>query len=349
MQSVVEVFGFVAARKGVVRRMVGAGLPAFLLLLGLLASQEAAGASRQTLYQRAVEASVEVLLDGRHNGSGFFVNATGTVVTAAHLFTRSNATVEVLSPRLGRLGCVLVARDVGHDVALLQTVPPLRQAPYLPLAARRPVVGEELMQLGAPIFRQGLWQPGTVAKDQPGFEFYGPRLGYVEVIYLAAMMQGGTSGGPWLDARGRVVGVQSGSLSLENRPMGMAYLSSVEAVQALLKTRRDAATPDAGLGVDQPWEMDPGYLKQLPPQSTGLVVSVLRTNGPAARAGVQVRDYLLAVDERPLFRIPDLLRYLRSREPGQTLSLRAWRPSNQTTQNFVLTLECAETVVWQRP
>lgn len=306
-------------------------------------------ASRQTLYQQAVDASVEVLLDGRHSGSGFLVNPTGTVVTAAHLFTRSNAALEVLSPKLGRLSCVLVARDLGHDVALLQIHPPLRQAPCLSLAARRPAVGEELMQLGAPIFRQGLWQPGTVAKDSPGYEFYGPRLGYVEVIYLAAMMQGGTSGGPWLDSRGRVVGVQSGSLSLENRPMGMAYLSPVEAVHALLKTRRDAATPDAGLGVDQPWEMDPAYLKQLPPHSTGLVVSVLRTNGPAARAGVQVRDFLLAVDERPLFRIPDLLRHLRSRQPGQTLSLRAWRPANRTTNVFTLTLDCAETVVWQKP
>lgn len=322
---------------------------AFLISLGLPGPLPVGAASRETLYQRAVGASVEVLLDGRHNGSGFFVNATGTIVTAAHLFTRSNAVVEVLSPRFGRLPCLLVARDVGHDVALLQTQPPMRQAPTLPLASRRPGVGEELMQLGAPIFRQALWQPGRVAKDAAGYEFYGPRLGYVEVIYLAAMMQGGTSGGPWLDANGRVVGVQSGSLSLENRPMGMAYLAPVEAVHSLLKTRRDAATPDAGVGVDHPWEMDPSYIKQLPTNSTGLVVSVLRTNGPAARAGLQLRDFLMTAEELPLFRIPDLLQEIRRRQPGDTLRLRVWRPAEKTNLTFTLTLDCAETVVWQRP
>lgn len=309
----------------------------------------AQAAFRETLYQRAVEASVEVLLDGRHNGSGFLVNATGTVVTAAHLFTRSNAVIEVLSPKLGRLPCVLVARDVGHDVALVQIEPPLRKTPFLPLAARRPAVGEELMQLGAPIFRNALWQPGRVSRDDTGFEFYGPRLGYVEIIYLAAMMQGGASGGPWMDAQGRVVGVQSGTLSLENRPMGMAYLAPIEAVHWLLKTRRDATTPDAGLGVDHPWEMDPAYIKQLPTNTTGLVVSVLRTNGPAFKAGIQRRDYLLSVEERPLFRVPDLLREIRRRQPGDTLRLRAWRPAEKTNLTFNLKLDCAETVVWERP
>lgn len=320
-----------------------------LLMLFLIVPQATRGAFLESLYRRAVDASVEVLLDGRHNGSGWFANSTGTVVTAAHLFTRSNATVEILSPRLGRLPCVLVARDVGHDLALLQTTPPLKNAPTLPFATRRPSVGDELMQLGAPIFRHALWQPGRVAKNELGFEFYGPRLGYVEIIYLAAMMQGGTSGGPWLDAKGRVVGLQSGSLSLENRPMGMAYLAPAEAIQTLLKTRRDAATPDAGLGVDHPWEMDPSYIKQLPPLSTGLVISVLRTNGPAARAGLQTRDFLLTVDERPLHRIPDLLRHIRSRRVGDAITLSAWRPTAKTTNTYTLILDCAEKVVWERP
>lgn len=327
--------------------LVGAGVMGLGMLFAGPPAAEAA--SREALYHRAVEASVEVLLDGRHHGSGFLVNATGTVVTAAHLFTRSNAVLEILSPRLGRWPCVLVARDVGHDVAIMQIEPPLRKAPFLPLATRRPKVGEELMQLGAPIFRHALWQPGRVARDDTGFEYYGPRLGYVEIIYLAAMMQGGASGGPWMDAQGRVVGVQSGTLSLENRPMGMAYLSLGEAVHSLLKTRRDAATPEAGLGVDHPWEMDPGYIKLLPTNTTGLVVSVLRTNGPAFKAGIQRRDYLLSVEDRPLFRVPDLLREIRHHQPGETIRLRAWRPAEKTNLTFYLTLDCAESVVWERP
>ena len=55
------------------------------------------------------------------------------------------------------------------------------------------------------------------------------------------MMQAGTSGGPWLDRAGNVVGLQSGVMSLEGKPIGIAFLvpacSHSRAVEDALRRR----------------------------------------------------------------------------------------------------------------
>jgi S1-C subfamily serine protease len=321
-----------------------------LLVLGLAAAPwPAASLAASTLppatekiYHRCEAACVEVLVNGRHSGSGWFARKDGLVVTAAHVLERRDTPIELVSPGRGRLPCSLVAVDLGHDIAILMARSPGGDFPVLGLAASPLRVGDEVLQFGAPLFRPGVLQPGRVARPETMFEFYSDRQVYVEVLHIAAMMQPGTSGGPWLDRAGKVVGLQSGLMSLEGKPLGIAFLVPAGPIQTLLRTLRDAATPDAGFWVDHLWERDSDFLRAFPAGAEGLVVSGVRKGGPAAKTGIQRDDVVVAVEGKKIVRVRELLARIRARRPGEPLKLTLLRAGSTEPFERTLTLDRAE-------
>lgn len=301
----------------------------------------------EKVYQRCQAACVEVLVNGRHSGSGWFARADGLVVTASHLFERRDTDVEVVSPGRGRLACSLLAVDRGHDIALLKTKVSAGDLPVLGLSATPLRVGDEILQFGAPLYRAGVLQPGRVAQPDTSFEFYPDRKGYVEVVHVAAMMQSGTSGGPWLDRAGNVVGFQSGLMSLDGKPVGIAFVVPAAPIRRLLKSLCDAATPDAGFWVDQLWERDAEFLKKFPAGAEGLVVSGMRKDGPAVQAGIQPSDVVISAEGEKLSRIRELLEIIRAKKPGEPLKLTLLRAGSSDPLQRTLTLDRAEADIAQ--
>ena len=296
----------------------------------------------EQLYQQCQAACVEVLVDGHLSGSGWFARADGLVVTAAHMFEGRDADIEVVSLGRGRLACSLLAIDRGHDVALLKTKGAGADFPVLAFASAPLRVGDEILQFGAPLFRAGVLQPGRVARRDTAFEFYSGRDVYVEVVHVAAMMQGGTSGGPWLDQAANVVGLQSGMMSLDGKPVGIAYVVPAGPIRGLLKTLCDAATPDAGFWVDHLWERDGESLKKLPAGTEGLSVSGVRKDGAAAQADIQPGDVVVAAEGKKVVRIRELLEIIRARKPGEQLKLTLLRTGTAEPLPRTLTLQRAE-------
>ncbi len=294
--------------------------------------------STEQIYRHCQAAGVEILVAGRHSGSGWFADANGLLVTAAHIFSRRGSRVEILSPQYGRLPAELVAVNRGNDAAILKVSPRPEGYATLPFAAETPRVGEEIFQFGSPLFRPEVLQAGKVARCDTAFEYDGEAIGYVEIIHVSAMMQSGTSGGPWLNHRGEVVGLQSGVMSLDNKPVGIAYLAPADPIRKLLNTLRDADTPTLGVGVDELWQQPADLLKQLPAGTEGLRIARLRENGPAARAGVQTGDIILEADHHQLSRIGDLLRLIRRLQPGNSMTLKILRSpeTNQIGRTVVL-------------
>jgi S1-C subfamily serine protease len=292
---------------------------------------------------------VEVLVNGHLAGGGWFARSDGVVVTAAHLFDRRDAEVEVVSSGHGRLTCSVLAIDRGHDTALLKTRGSEVDFPVLVFASAPLHVGDEVLQFGAPLFRAGVLQPGRVARMDTVFEFYSGKDVYVEVLHIAATMQGGTSGGPWLDAGGNVVGLQSGMMSMEGKSVGIAYVVPAAPIRALLKTLCDAATPDAGLWVDHLWERDGDSLKQFPAGTEGLLVSGVRKDGPAAQVGIQAGDLVVAAEGKKVIRIRELIEIIRARKAGDQVKLTLLRPGSTEPVQRTLTLDRAEADLAQPP
>jgi S1-C subfamily serine protease len=185
-------------------------------------------------------------------------------------------------------------------------------------------------------------QPGTVARGDTTFEYYADQGGYAEIVHVSATLQPGTSGGAWLDRSGRVVGLQSGVMSVNSAPVGLAFVSPVDALRQLLRSRRHAATPALGFAVEEAWQQDRGFLARFPPATEGLVVKALGVGGPGARAGLQAGDLIAAADGRTLRYPDDFLRWVSRQHPGDTLALKVRRPDNAGFSEVAVTLGRAE-------
>jgi S1-C subfamily serine protease len=201
---------------------------ALVLLLGVAATPSA-GAQELTIPQvvRAAGPSVVFLrtLDaaGRQVtlGSGF-VAPDGRIVTSGHVVA-GGARVEVTGPDGERLGSVafVEAFDRHADLAVLPGVPGLPAG--LAVAETAPEVGEGVVVIGSPEGFANTVSEGIVSAFRT---VDGQRL-----MQISAPISHGSSGGPVLDRRGRVVGV---TVAVWSGGQNLNFAVPLEALRALL-------------------------------------------------------------------------------------------------------------------
>jgi serine protease Do len=312
-----------------------------------VAEPVAVTAKKLPLFDRLQAACVDVLVDGRHAGAGWVATKSGIVVLAAHQVDDPGDVIELMSPSLGRLDAELVAVDMGHDVALLKLEKRKGGYSYLPLARKAPQPGAEIFQFGAPLFRTRVLQHGRVARDSPAFVYYGEAKGYVQTFLVSANAQGGTSGGPWVDQAGRVVGVQSGSMKTNDVPVGIAFVAPVSSVRRLLASRATSQSSTGGFEAEELWEQKREFIKRFPRSTTGVVVKSVRNDGPAERAQLQAMDLIVAVDGEPVQLVDRMLLKFREYAPGESIELTIQRPDAAGQESRQLTLGMLE-VAWVR-
>jgi S1-C subfamily serine protease len=313
------------------------------LALGFLIPASTAGEeappSLEQVYERVRQATVEVLVDGHLAGSGCFVEQDGLVLTAAHVLGQPGRGVEVLSTVAGRLRATLVAVDLGHDLVLFRVPPRAGGYPWLTLAATMPGPGSDVFLFGAPVFRHGVLQRGLMARPDLTFEY---QSHFVEFAQVAALVQEGTSGAPWLNRQGELFGVQSGSISTKSCPAGVANVSPVPAVRALLASKRNAATPTLGAFVDEIWVLQADALRRFPPGTEGMVIQDLAADGPAASAGLKKNEVITAVAGQPIRLRDDFVRRIWQCTPGQSIELTVLSPDGTGTRQVTVPIGSLE-------
>ncbi len=293
------------------------------------------------LYDRLARASVEILVDDHLSGSGALVDPDGWVITAEHVLGGPGRRVEVLSPTLGRLSAEVKAVDCGHDLALLRIDAANRPYPYLETAATEPEVGRSAWLFGAPLFRHQIMTPGMVASSGSAFEWLGTTDRYLETRYFSASTPKGMSGGGWVDDRGQLIGLQSGMMTNGASMLGLAFATRLEPIHRLLDSRQSAVTPTMRLPIEEYWEQEPAYMVNFPAGQMGVVARSPVAGGPAARARVRDMQLIVAVDRQPVRYRDEVLRWVRSRQVGDVVSLTILAPSGgrQTVEVVLETLE----------
>lgn len=300
----------------------------FALLLVLLAP---CGSEARTgdLYARLKAASLEVLVDGRLVGSGWFVSPAGVGVTAAHL-VGGWGKVEVMSPGFGRLKARLVAFDLGRDLAVFHVNRAMKPFAYLKISERIPAAGQQLHLFGSPLFRHGIMVAGEMAGDTTHFEWNDQNRCYTEVFPVNAMTPEGFSGAPWVDENGEVVGIQSGMMAWKGGLMGIAFMSPARRLKELLADQKDVSMATLGAVLAEPWEQPAGLSSGSGFASQGILVTQTFDGEALARASVVKGDAIMMFKGLLINSRDELLRKVRSLPPGTKVDLQVRRKAGST-------------------
>ena len=286
-------------------------------------------------------------------GSGFVLDADGYIATNTHVVTNG--------PRLARAREVFVdfadgnrvpARIVGTDpnadVALLKVEP--RGLSLTPIALGHVDdlrVGEPVAAIGSPFGEEQSLSVGVISALDRNIESL-TDFGIGDAIQTDAAINRGNSGGPLLNARGRVIGINAQIKTETGEGAGVGFAIPVDAVRRSLDELRKDGEVDYGyLGVStQP--LYPQLAKRLGLDvSTGALVSEVVEDSPAAEAGVSAGerkiefqgqrdipadgDVIVGVDGQQLTRTTDLADVISLHEPGQKVRLTVIRDDERRT------------------
>jgi len=269
----------------------------------------------------ARKACFSILVEGHLAGSGCCIDPKGTGLTAAHLLGVPKGEVEVLLGDGTRLPARIIAVDLTGDLALLSL--PRREQPYpfLPVATGAAAVTQPVFLVGSPIFRRGLVMRGNVASEGPRYEFTGDH--YILGFHITGAGPPGSSGGPWLNTMGEVVGVQTSSMTVDKVPQGIAISAPLAEIHRLLATRRNPATPSLGTAVEELWGQEPKFIEQVAKGTTGVVLRQVREDGPAHRAGLNEWDIVTHFDGEGVQTIDAFVGKVLAKKPGDVVTLKA--------------------------
>ena len=106
----------------------------------------------------------------------------------------------------------------------------------------------------------------------------------------------------------------------------------------LLEKKKTVQSATMQTGVEELWSQEPSFISKLHKDFRGLVVRQLRKDGVAAKAGLKEWDIIVAIDGRSVNRTDDLMRMIRSREPGQTVRLKATDREGKNSRDLTIKL-----------
>lgn len=233
---------------------------------------------------------------GTSMGSGFIISADGYVLTNHHVVDGADE-VKVTLPDRRELTAKVVGSDQQYDVALLKV-----EAKGLPTvrignsAALKP--GQWVVAIGSPL---GLDHSVTAGIVSAVGRSASPEQRYVPFIQTDVAINQGNSGGPLLNTRGEVVGINSQIFSVSGGYMGISFAIPIDlAMSAVEQLKATGKVSRAMLGVSMQ-NIGPDEVRALGlPDANGALVVTVEPRSGAARAGIVPGDVITAFNGRKI-------------------------------------------------
>ncbi len=253
-------------------------------------------------------------------GSGFIASGDGYIVTNFHVVREAAAIVIRLADQ-SEFKARLVGSDPRTDIALLKVeATGLAMLPFGD--SDRLQVGEPVMAIGNPF---GLDQTVTtgIVSAKERFIGSGP---YDDFIQTDASVNPGNSGGPLVDTRGALVGINTAIFSQTGGSVGIGFAIPVNLAKDVLVQLRDKGTVTRGyLGVSVAPVTPEARQAMGLERARGALVAEVVPRSPAAAAGLRPGDIITAFQGTEIVSPHDLTRRVGGTPPGATVALQVAR------------------------
>src|SRR4051794_720118 len=308
-------------------------------------------------------------------GSGVILDASGRVLTNNHVVAAaSGATISVVLDDGRTYQAKVVGTDPSTDLAVIA----IQQAPRGLVAATfadssQLKVGDPVMAIGNPLGLSSTTTTGVVSAlnrpvtttvesaqeqgqeqapeqgQQPGGSGQAQPQGesvVTDAIQTDAAINPGNSGGALVDSGGRVIGITSSIASLgapqgsQAGSIGLGFaIPANEAKDVAHQLIATGQVQHAYLGVT----LADGTATVDGAEHAAAVVGTVTAGSPAAKAGLQAKDSIIAVDGRPLEGSTSLVGQVRAEHPGESIDLTIVRGGQQQTVHVTLATRPATT------
>ncbi|WLT31598.1 trypsin-like peptidase domain-containing protein [Geothrix sp. PMB-07] len=262
------------------------------------------------------------------SGSGVIISASGEILTNHHVIASMGGdnTLEVKTSDGKTYKATVLGKDKELDIALIKI-----DAAHLPFAKLGESdslrIGEWVVAIGNPFGLEHTVTQGIISakgrKLDPGVSSF---------LQTDAAINRGNSGGPLLNLRGEVVGINT---AINPAGQNIGFAVPISMVNRILKDLRSGKPVSRGyLGIT-PQDLDQAYQEALGSKQ-GVVVSAVEKGQAADKAGLQRLDVISAVDGQTVNSPDELVAAVSGRRAGETIKLTVQRDGKTLTLTATL-------------
>ena len=257
-------------------------------------------------------------------GSGFIVSPDGYIVTNAHVVENAEE-IKVRLTDKRELKAKVVGVDMRSDVAVIKV-----DAANLPIVkigdSNKLRTGEWVIAIGSPYGFANTVTAGIVSATSRDNLSQDPNMDAVPFIQTDVAVNPGNSGGPLLNMRGEVVGINSQIFSRTGAFAGISFAIPIDyaygVAEQLIKSGH-VTRGRIGVGITNVTR-DLSESLGLGGKAQGAAVLNVEDGSPASKAGLEAGDVILKIDGRPVEGSSDLSRTIRGMKPGTKVHLTVW-------------------------
>ena len=259
-------------------------------------------------------------------GSGVIVSPQGHILTNNHVIEDADD-IEVVLADGRRAAAKVIGTDPETDLALLKIT--LDKLPVIVLGQIQDLqVGDVVLAIGNPF---GVGQTVTsgivsaLGRSQLGINTF------ENFIQTDAAINPGNSGGALIDVNGHLMGINTAIYSRSGGNMGIGFAIPISTAQQVMQDLlKNGKVIRGWIGVEpQDMSAELAQTFQLPTSGqgmpSGVVITGVLKNGPAATAGIRPGDVILKVAGQPVGNVSELLTQVAGLKPGVPAELNVWR------------------------
>ncbi|MFM9173335.1 MAG: S1C family serine protease [Acidimicrobiaceae bacterium] len=258
---------------------------------------------------------------GRGVGTGVVLTSDGEILTNAHVVEDATEVVVRFAGETEPRVAKVLASDLGNDLALIKVdATGLVAATFAKPGSVR--IGDTVVAIGYALALDGgpTVTSGIVSALKRTIETDSGALN--SLIQTDAAISSGNSGGPLVNLKGEVVGINTAVArgDSDSAANNIGFSISVDEVLIVIEQLREQANgavrKEGFLGVGLAAREDGGQ---------GAIITNVQPGSPADKAGILIDDVVLAVDGEPIDGQAGLVAAIRDAEPGQTVKIEIFR------------------------
>ena len=270
-------------------------------------------------------------------GSGVVISADGYILTNNHVIEGADELKVALSDDR-EFTAKVIGADPKTDVAVIKIE--AGNLPAITLSDSDKLrVGDVVFAVGNPL---GVGQTVTMgivsAKGRNQLGLLDNVAGYENFIQTDAAINMGNSGGALVDARGRLVGINSAIISPSRGNIGIGFAIPINFAASVMNSLVATGTVTRGyLGVTtETVTADVAEQLGLPKDAKGVAITDISPDSPAEKAGLKRSDVILAINEKPVGSLEELRLVIAQMLPESKAKIKLMRDGKERTVEVTL-------------